>query len=245
MTMTFPHFPAATPVAPVSNTVPSTVPSTVPHTVPETVSDAVPRKGPYARFVKRAIDIVLVTLAVPVVLPVVAVAALAVARDGASPFYQQARLGRDGRVFRMWKLRSMVPDAEALLEGHLARDPAARAEWDTTQKLRNDPRITPVGRFLRRSSLDELPQLWNVLVGDMSLVGPRPMMPAQRPLYPGRAYDRMRPGITGFWQTAGRHRTTFAARAEFDAEYERALSLRTDVLLLARTVGVVARGTGC
>ena len=94
----------------------------------------------------------------------------------------------------------MVVDAERRLAEHLAGDPAARAEWDTTQKLKNDPRITPIGRLIRKSSLDELPQLWNVLRGDMSLVGPRPMMPDQTALYPGRAYYALRPGLTGFWQ---------------------------------------------
>jgi exopolysaccharide production protein ExoY len=227
MTMTFPRFPAAVEVA-------------------VATPDVVPSHGLYARWFKRPLDVALVALAVPVVLPVIALAAVAVTlRDGASPFYAQARVGLGGRTFRMWKLRSMVPDADSRLEAHLDADPAARAEWDVTQKLRNDPRITPFGRLLRRSSLDELPQLWNVLTGEMSLVGPRPMMPAQRELYPGRAYYRMRPGITGFWQTAGRHRTTFAARAEFDASYEQALSLRTDLALLARTIGVVAKGTGC
>jgi exopolysaccharide production protein ExoY len=125
MTMTFPRFPD------LAEAVPAPV-------------DAAPRRGPYARFFKRALDIALVTLAAPVVLPVVGLAALAVAGDGASPFYRQDRVGLDGRLFGMWKLRSMVPDAETLLEGHLARDPAARAEWDSTQKLRNDPRITAV-----------------------------------------------------------------------------------------------------
>ena len=130
------------------------------------------------------------------------------------------------------------------MAGYLDGNPAAKAEWDATQKLKDDPRITPFGRFLRRSSLDELPQLWNVLTGDMSLVGPRPMMPCQQGLYPGDAYYLMRPGITGYWQTAGRNRTTFAARAAFDAAYEAHVTLHTDVQILVRTVAVVLRGTG-
>ena len=104
---------------------------------------------------------------------------------GGRPFYSQVRVGKGGKPFRMWKLRSMVNDADARMETYLAENPDARAEWDSTQKLRNDPRVTRFGQFLRRSSLDELPQLWNVLKGDMSLVGPRPMMLNQQSLYPG------------------------------------------------------------
>lgn len=177
--------------------------------------------------------------------PVVLVLAILVARDGGSPFYSQMRIGKGGRAFRMWKLRSMVVDADQRLEAWLAANPAARAEWDSTQKLRNDPRVTRFGHFLRRSSLDELPQLWNVFIGNMSLVGPRPMMLNQRDLYPGTAYYALRPGVTGYWQTAGRNRTTFEARAEYDAVYEEQLSLMTDLRILARTVSVVLRGTGC
>lgn len=203
------------------------------------------RKGFYRNGLKRMFDVVTVALAAPIVLPVVAVLAVMVARHGGQPFYQQERVGKGGRVFRIWKLRSMVPDADARMAEHLASDPAARKEWDETQKLRNDPRITPVGRLLRKSSLDELPQLWNVFRGDMSLVGPRPMMTCQRSIYPGTAYYRMRPGITGYWQISARNQSSFAARAKFDRAYEDDLSLLTDLSVLARTVGVVAKGTGC
>jgi exopolysaccharide production protein ExoY len=138
----------------------------------------------------------------------------------------------------------MVDDAEAKLEDHLAADSSARHEWDTTQKLKADPRITSFGRFLRRSSLDELPQLWNVLKGDMSLVGPRPMMPEQAPLYSGEAYYTLRPGITGLWQVSERNATAFADRAHYDARYEQDLSLVNDLRILMATVRVVLRGTG-
>lgn len=194
---------------------------------------------------KRLLDVLLVVLAVPIVVPVIAVLALAVAAHGGRPFYRQARLGRSGDVFSMLKLRTMVPDAEARLGAHLAADPAARTEWECHQKLARDPRITRIGRLLRQTSLDELPQLWNVMRGEMSLVGPRPMMVDQAPLYPGRGYYRLRPGITGYWQVSERSHTTFAARAVFDDAYGRDLSLTTDLWVLWRTTAAVARRTGC
>lgn len=203
------------------------------------------RHGLYRHGLKRLLDVLIVLLAAPFVVPLVLVLAIGVARDGGSPFYTQDRVGKGGRVFRMWKLRSMVKDADARMADHLAANPEARREWDETQKLRDDPRITAFGQFLRKSSMDELPQLWNVFTGDMSLVGPRPMMPCQKSLYPCTAYYEMRPGITGYWQTAGRNKTTFAARAHFDAAYERDLSFATDLAVLVRTVSVVVKGTGC
>lgn len=202
------------------------------------------RPGPYRNVFKRAFDVVAILMAAPVVVPVVAALAVAVAANGGNPFYTQMRVGRHGKKFRMWKLRSMVLDADARMADYLQSNPSARAEWDKTQKLMNDPRITGFGRFLRKSSLDELPQLWNVLRGDMSLVGPRPMMISQQLMYPGTAYYALRPGITGYWQTAGRNRTTFAARADFDTVYEQRLSLRADVEILLRTVSVVVKGAG-
>jgi lipopolysaccharide/colanic/teichoic acid biosynthesis glycosyltransferase len=200
--------------------------------------------GIYRRFFKRFTDMTVILAAAPAILPLIVALAVIIARDGGRPFYVQLRVGRNGRPFRMWKLRSMVTAADQRLDDYLAANPEAREEWDATQKLRHDPRITPFGQFLRRSSLDELPQLWNVLKGDMSLVGPRPMMPSQQTMYPGSAYYLLRPGITGYWQTAGRNRTTFEARAEYDTAYEEELSFRTDLRILARTVAVVLKGTG-
>ncbi len=206
---------------------------------------ALRRKGLYRNGVKRGLDVTLVLLAAPVALPLILGFALALLLlEGASPFYRQDRVGRDGKIYKMWKLRSMVPDAEARLAVHLAADPAAWAEWNSTQKLKADPRVTPLGRLLRKSSMDELPQLWNVLRGDMSLVGPRPMMDGQQDLYPGIAYYTLRPGITGFWQVSKRNDSTFAERADFDDRYDREVSLATDLRLLAATVGVVLRATG-
>ncbi len=134
------------------------------------------RTGAYRRLFKRAFDITAILVSLPVIVPIVGALATVVALEGGNPFYTQMRVGRQGKKFRMWKLRSMVTDADARMNDYLQSNPSARAEWDKTQKLQNDPRITAVGRILRKSSLDELPQLWNVLKGDMSLVGPRPMM---------------------------------------------------------------------
>ncbi|PTR10460.1 sugar transferase [Cereibacter azotoformans] len=201
-------------------------------------------RGIYRNGLKRALDVLLVLAMLPVVLPLILVLALLVARDGGSPFYRQERVGRHGRIYRIWKLRTMVKEAEAALERHLALNPTARDEWSRTQKLRRDPRVTRTGRFLRCYSLDELPQLWNVLKGEMSLVGPRPMMPCQRVLYPGRAYYTLRPGITGFWQVTCRNRSSFADRAWYDTRYHRDLSFGKDLRLLLSTVRVVLQATG-
>lgn len=199
----------------------------------------------YAGFGKRVLDVTLVVLSLPVVLPVVALLALIVALSGGNPIYVQDRVGLGGRTFRMFKLRTMVRDADDRLAEHLAANPMARAEWNMYQKLTHDPRITAFGAFLRRSSLDELPQLFNVLRGDMSLVGPRPMMVTQRNQYPGTAYFRLRPGLTGPWQIGARHLTTFADRSIFDDQYENRHGLVYDLSILLRTVRVVATGTGC
>ncbi|MAN56429.1 MAG: sugar transferase [Paracoccus sp.] len=199
----------------------------------------------YRSMFKRPLDVLIVLLTSPVILPVVIVLAILVMLDGGKPFYSQERVGRDGRRYRMWKLRSMVVDADQRLADHLASDDKARSEWDLSQKLRDDPRVTRTGRLLRKCSMDELPQLWNVLRGDMSLVGPRPMLPEQQVMYEGEAYYRLRPGITGFWQTSERNRCSFSSRAFYDDRYERSVSLTTDVTLLWRTVLVVMRATGC
>lgn len=193
---------------------------------------------------KRALDLVLCILVAPFAFLLIGAMALLVARDGGQPFYTQDRVGLNGRIYRMWKLRSMVRDADAKLEAYLAENTNARAEWDMNQKLKSDPRVTRLGAFLRRASLDELPQLWNVVRGDMSLVGPRPMMPEQEILYPGNDYYDLRPGITGSWQVSDRNESSFADRATFDASYNREVSLGEDVRILAATVRVVLKATG-
>lgn len=198
----------------------------------------------YRKLVKRPLDIMLVLLSSPFVVPLVLVLAFFVFRDGGNPFYSQKRIGRDGKLYRMWKLRSMVADADKHLEAYLEQNPEARREWNETQKLRDDPRVTRFGHVLRRSSMDELPQLWNVLKGDMSIVGPRPMLPDQKEMYHGEGYYRLRPGVTGFWQTSGRNATSFSARASYDDIYESDLSLAGDAAIIYRTFGVVLRATG-
>lgn len=202
------------------------------------------RPGPYRLFFKRLVDIFLVVASLPFVLPFIGLFALVISRDGHSPFFLQERVGKDGRRFTMWKFRTMVPNAESMLERHLEENPEARAEWNSKQKLSHDPRCTPIGRILRRTSMDELPQLINVLVGDMSLIGPRPMMPSQQALYPGAAYYKLRPGMTGSWQVSARNESEFADRAKYDDSYHRELSFLGDVSIFAKTLRVVLRGTG-
>jgi exopolysaccharide production protein ExoY len=160
---------------------------------------------------------------------------------GGPIYYQQTRLGRNGKPFKCYKFRSMVPDADRVLESYLANNQVARARWDDFQKLENDPRVLPVGRIIRKLSLDELPQFWNVLRGDMSLVGPRPCMECQRSLY-GAAwvdYIAVRPGLSGLWQVSRRHELTFAQRVALDTQYVQSRSLWLDFRILLKTVRAV------
>ena len=202
---------------------------------------------PYFDFgFKRILDI-LGSLAVLVpTAPVIAVFWLLIRRDGGPGFYGQQRVGRAGRTFTCWKLRSMCTDAEARLAELITRDPVAAAQWLTEQKLENDPRITPLGRIIRRYFIDELPQLFNVLRGEMSFVGPRPFIPSQEGLYQGDVfgYYVMRPGMTGLWQVSSREDNEFISRVDHDARYAREVSLRMDVHILLSTVRVVLSGKG-
>ena len=222
----------------------STGSDTASHKAP--LSHALPQRGHgfYRTAGKTIFDWLFVLASLPVVVPLVIVLAILVSLDGSSPFYRQRRVGRNGKVFRMLKIRTMVPDAENILQDYLEQHPKARDEWDHKQKLRHDPRITRLGSFLRKSSFDELPQLWNVLSGDMSLIGPRPMMVDQRARYPGVAYYNMRPGITGLWQVSDRNESSFTERAKFDTDYYNDLSLQMDLSIFVRTIGTVLRGTG-
>lgn len=193
---------------------------------------------------KRIVDIVVTLAASPFVMTVVGILALLIMAHGGRPFYCQPRVGKHGRIFGLWKLRSMVPNAEQVLETFLESNPDARAEWDVDQKLKRDPRITAVGRVIRKYSLDELPQFINVLAGDMSLVGPRPLFPEQLSLYRGSNYFEFRPGLTGLWQTCARNSRSFGERAVQDTIYAGSVSLIADLRIIVRTVSVVFRGTG-
>ena len=199
----------------------------------------------YQRFGKRTLDITLILIGIPFVLPILILIAVLIKLEGGKVLFHQQRLGRNGRKFRFWKFRSMVADAEGQLGDYLDSNPAAAKEWHISQKLKHDPRITRIGHFIRKTSLDELPQLWNVLIGDMSLVGPRPMMPEQRSLYPGNHYELMRPGITGFWQVSDRNQVSFSERAIYDANYAQNISLATDIKTLFQTINAVCKGSGC
>lgn len=202
------------------------------------------RQGIYGRRVKRLLDTAIILLTAPITFPVILVMAFFVALDGHNPIYKQKRVGRGGRTFSMFKLRTMVPNADKMLAQYLAENPEAKAEWDSAQKLKNDPRVTAVGRILRKTSLDELPQLWNVLLGHMSLVGPRPMLLEQRSIYPGTSYYCVRPGITGPWQVSARNTCEFKGRAKYDAFYASNVSFKMDLAIIFRTVTTVLRGTG-
>ncbi|MCC5964862.1 MAG: sugar transferase [Natronohydrobacter sp.] len=209
-------------------------------------SEKVARQGLYRLFGKRLFDLFLVVLIAPIVLPIIIVVTLVLLVQGVAPFYSQARIGKGGRHFRIWKFRTMHPDADRLLQDILDTDPAMRAEWLDTQKLKHDPRVTSFGLFLRKTSIDELPQLWNVLRGQMSLLGPRPMMPEQKHLY-GPAlpvYTSLRPGISGVWQVSERNDSHFQRRAELDIEYARNLSFATDLRLVGKTLRTVLYSTG-
>lgn len=197
---------------------------------------------------KRIFDVAAATCILVMLAPLFLFTALAILlTSGAPVLYGHERVGLGGRRFRCWKFRTMRVDAAEVLRRHLAQDDAARAEWAASRKLRNDPRITRLGRVLREYSVDELPQLLNVIRGDMSLVGPRPVVEDELSYYGSKAeaYFAARPGITGLWQVSGRSDTHYARRVELDAEYVRSWSHGQDMKILLRTVPAVlgARGS--
>lgn len=182
-----------------------------------------------------------------VLLPVVVIIACVIKATSRGPvFFAHERIGRGGARFKAWKFRTMVIGGEELLRLHLAESPTAFDEWRRNQKLRSDPRVTRFGRWLRKSSLDELPQFWNVLRGEMSIVGPRPIVDDEVAKY-GEAfhlYTAVKPGITGLWQVSGRNTTTYARRVELDCIYVRSWSPWLDFSIVARTLPTLARGRG-
>lgn len=197
--------------------------------------------------IKRSMDITGSLVLLTTLLPAIITIAIVVAMDGGPVIYVSYRVGRYGKIFRCLKFRTMAPDADRRLAELLKRDGVAREEWENTVKLRRDPRITATGRLLRTSSLDELPQLVNVLVGEMSLVGPRPVPVVELEKYYGihaREYVSVKPGLTGLWQVSGRSDASYERRVALDVAYVRNPSIRTDLLTLVRTVSAVLFGKG-
>ena len=200
-----------------------------------------------AGVLKRATDVIIASLALIFLLPVLVPIALFVRlSDGGPAIFKQKRIGRNGREFLCLKFRSMHVDSKAQLERLLQADPQARAEWRATQKLENDPRITSFGEFLRKSSLDELPQLINIIRGDMSIVGPRPIVRNEIEKYGEyfNHYSQVRPGLTGLWQVSGRSETTYDERVALDVEYVNERSYFKDLKIIALTVPAVLMSDG-
>lgn len=194
--------------------------------------------------VKRAFDISVSLLALVVLSPLILAAALAVKLyDGGPVLFSQQRVGKGGRLFRCFKFRSMVVNAEALQRKLAAESVHADPR---TFKMARDPRVTPVGRFLRRFSIDELPQVWNVLTGEMSIVGPRPPLPSEVALYSEQDFQRLgvKPGLTCIWQVSGRSRLPFPEQVRMDVEYIRRQSLLLDAAIIVRTIPAVLGGDG-
>jgi Undecaprenyl-phosphate galactose phosphotransferase WbaP len=193
------------------------------------------------RLTKRAFDLAGALLLLVMLSPLLVLLYMAIRQSGPGVFFGHVRLGRNGRRFKCYKFRTMVPDAQKVLSQLLESDPVARAEWAKDFKLKRDPRITNVGRFLRKSSLDELPQLWNVVRGEMSLVGPRPIIEEELERYENKKdfFLEAKPGITGLWQISGRNDVTYAERVQLDAWYARNWQLWYDVVILLKTVKVV------
>jgi lipopolysaccharide/colanic/teichoic acid biosynthesis glycosyltransferase len=198
-------------------------------------------------FLKQMVDCALGGLALMLLAPLLLVIATMIRRhDGGPAFYRQTRIGREGRPFRCLKFRSMIVNSDTVLKQHLAADAGAAAEWRATQKLAADPRITPLGAFLRKTSLDELPQLINIARGEMSFVGPRPIVPDEIHRY-GEHFSHcfsVTPGLTGLWQVSGRSDCSYAMRVALDTRYVDEWQFSTDVQILLRTVPAVLRQQG-
>ncbi|WP_068711585.1 undecaprenyl-phosphate galactose phosphotransferase WbaP [Vibrio tritonius] len=199
-----------------------------------------------ARILKRCFDIVTSALLLTLLSPFFLFVALMVKRDGGSATFGHERIGFNGKPFKCLKFRTMVMNSQEVLQELLENDPQARAEWDREFKLKNDPRITKIGHFLRKTSLDELPQLWNVLKGEMSLVGPRPVIDEELKRYGDDVlyYNLVKPGMSGLWQVTGRSDTDYTTRVYLDSWYVKNWSLWYDIVILFKTVGVVVRGDG-
>ena len=206
-----------------------------------------PQYGVPSSPMTRVFDIAVILLAAPYILLFFVIISILIMLDSRGrPIYGQTRIGRGGRRFKAYKFRTMVRNADQLLQHYLEKSPELRAEWRAMHKLKRDPRVTRIGAFLRKSSLDELPQFWNILVGDMSLVGPRPIVDAEIEKY-GESfglYIQVRPGLTGLWQVSGRSDTTYERRVALDEYYICNRSLKLDLQILWKTVFVVLRKNG-
>lgn len=195
----------------------------------------------------RVLDISLILLAAPYIILAFLFITILIVLDSDGPvFYRQTRIGRYGRRFNVYKFRTMVQKADQLLQTYLAECPELKAEWSATYKLKKDPRVTRVGAVLRKTSLDELPQLWNILIGEMSLIGPRPIVDAEVEKYGDcfELYKQVRPGLTGLWQVSGRSDTSYKRRVELDKYYILNRSWKLDFQILFKTVLVVLRKNG-
>ncbi len=199
------------------------------------------------RVIKRLMDISLALFAMLVLAPVMVIIIALVRSTSPGPiFFSHRRIAKNGAFFSMWKFRTMCVDSAEVLDHYLAMHPDARAEWNLTHKLKNDPRITSIGLFLRRYSLDELPQIWNVLTGRMSIVGPRPIVAAEVEKY-GEFFDhycRVKPGVTGLWQVSGRSKVSYPNRVKLDCDYVANWSLFRDFKILLATAKSVVNQDG-
>ncbi|MBI5353112.1 MAG: undecaprenyl-phosphate galactose phosphotransferase WbaP [Chloroflexi bacterium] len=203
--------------------------------------------NPLHQAVKRMVDLGLILISLPVLIPIFLLFMIVIKLDSPGPiFYTQKRIGRDGRDILIWKFRTMMNNAESILEAMLEKDDALRGEWDQNFKLKNDPRITRVGKFLRRTSLDELPQLWNVLKREMSLIGPRPIVTEEIPIYGDdfEIFKQVVPGMTGMWQISGRNDLTYDERIGLDVYYVQNWSIWLDLHILMHTLLIVLQGRG-
>ena len=199
------------------------------------------------RLLKRVLDIALVLAGSIVMLPLFLLLFGAVFLDSnGKPLFSQIRIGYQGNRFKLWKFRTMVPDAESILISYLKENPELREEWETTHKLRKDPRTTRLGQIIRSLSLDEIPQIWNVLKGEMSIVGPRPIVDTEIPKYQAifNLYKQVKPGITGLWQVLGRTDTSYSERIRLDEYYVRNWSIWMDLYIIVRTAWVVSMRKG-
>lgn len=198
--------------------------------------------------IKRTFDIVFSIFAIIFTLPICFFVALAVKFSSKGPiFYSHLRVGRAGKKFHCYKFRTMYSDADKRLKEILAQDPILREEWESQHKLKNDPRVTPLGKFLRKTSLDELPQFWNVLKGDLSVVGPRPVVELEIVKFLGPKAAKIlsiRPGLTCFWQVSGRTDTSYDKRIALDEKYVDNRSLRLDLKLIAKTIPAMFNSRG-